>query len=267
MRTDVIAPEQVPVVILAGGRGTRLMEETRSIPKPMVTIGENPILFHIMRYYAFYGFREFIICLGYKGYMIKEFFLNFPKLTCDLIVLGAEHQYQHRSTSIQEWKICLAETGEQNLTATRLHRVRHYIETPHFALTYGDGLSDVALDRELEFHVRHGKIGTVAAVHPPARFGNLTIGNDHEVIEFKEKEKLSHDFINGGFFFFRREFLERLSSTEDQSLEAEPLTALARDRQLNAYKHEGFWQCMDTLRDRQYLCELFELGKAPWVVW
>jgi glucose-1-phosphate cytidylyltransferase len=262
-----VSPADIPVVILAGGRGTRLMEETQVLPKPMVTVGGMPIILHIMRIYGSYGFRKFIICLGYKGHVIKEFFVDLPKHTASLVVNYSTGKHEYQPADISHWHISMVETGENSLTATRLQRVASVIDAPHFCLTYGDGVSNVPLDRELEFHLRHGKTGTVAAVHPPSRFGRLDLGNDGIVKSFKEKESLNHDYINGGYFIFRREFLDCLPSKENVSLEAEPLTRLADQGQLCAFKHDEFWMCMDTLRDREQLEDLYARGHAPWVRW
>lgn len=266
MRSSDITPEDVPVVILAGGRGTRLAEETHLIPKPMVTVGDLPLLYHLIRYYSNFGFKKFIVCLGYKGYVIKEFFLNLPKYTSNLVVSGNGERHEY-DNSQRDWQVHLVETGEGTLTATRLLRARDYLTGPHFALTYGDGLSDIALDKQLRFHLEHGKMGTVAAVHPPARFGKLQLQEDGAVEAFREKEQMQREYINGGFFFFSRSFLDRLSTSDNESLEKEPLERLAQDSQLQAFKHHGFWQCMDTVRDREYLQDLYDGGHAPWVVW
>lgn len=256
---------RMPVVILAGGRGTRLMEETQAIPKPMVTIGGKPILLHIMLYYSAFGFRRFIICLGYKGHIIKEFFLDLNRhiSTLSIHTKGARHAYLARAAT--DWEITLAETGENSMTGQRLQRVAEFIHAPHFCLTYGDGVSDIDLRQELCTHLAHGKLGTVAAVHPPSRFGMLQLNDEGRVLVFQEKEKLRHDYINGGYFIFRREFLPRLLKNANESLESEPLASLAADGELYAYQHEHFWMCMDTLRDRELLEGLFEKGEAPWV--
>ena len=262
-----INPQDVPVVILAGGRGTRLMEETRTVPKPMVRIGEKPILLHLMLYYRSFGFRRFIICLGYKGHMVKDYFLSLHKFSSDLTIYGDRATHEYRNLDAFNWQVDLVETGEHSLTGTRLFRARDYIQAEHFCLTYGDGLSDVDLADELRFHVSHGALGTVAAVHPPSRFGRLEIGDGGRVTSFREKEAMCGDYINGGFFLFRREFLARLSEHENESLEGRVLSELADDGQMRCYKHEGFWQCMDTIRDKNYLESLWSKGKAPWKVW
>lgn len=266
--SERVRAADVPVVILAGGRGTRLMEETRTVPKPMVSVGESPIIVHIMRYYAHFGFRRFVVCLGYKGHVIKEYFMEYSQRTSDMVLRmrGGEMECSTERPELDDWEIVLAETGEHSLTARRLHIARRYLDAPVFALTYGDGVCDVPLDRGLEFHLAHGKQGTVTAVHPPSRFGRLVFGDGAEVVSFREKETLRNDFINGGFFFFDRAFLDRLDG-ENLALESEPLSSLAAEGELCAFRHEGFWQCMDTMRDRQLLEELYETGRAPWHVW
>ncbi|HOE00389.1 MAG TPA: sugar phosphate nucleotidyltransferase [Kiritimatiellia bacterium] len=255
--------KDIPVMILAGGRGTRLMEETRDIPKPMVTIGGKPILLHLMQYYSRFGFRKFIICLGYKGDVIKEYFLHVRERTAT-VRLHAGGRVEYESGIATDWDIILAETGEHSLTATRILRAADYVDAPLFALTYGDGLSDIDLNAELAFHRAHGKIGTMAAVHPPSRFGMMELAPDGKVRVFREKEKLHNDYINGGFFLLQKEFLARLPSQENVSLEAAPLTDLAAAGELYAYRHEGFWGCMDTMRDRENLEKIYESGSAPW---
>jgi len=262
-----VEPKDIPVVILAGGRGTRLMEETQIIPKPMVTVGGKPILWHIMMSYHHFGFRKFIVCLGYKGYVIKEYFMNLLKHTSSVKVNSVTGAFAYEADKTPDWEISLVETGENSLTGTRVKMVERYVDAPHFCLTYGDGVCDVAVDQELAFHLAHNKLGTVTAVHPPSRFGMIEISPDHEVKSFQEKEPLHHDFINGGYFIFKREFLDRLPAGENYSLESAPLTQLARDRQLSAFKHDGFWQCMDTIRDRETLEKIYESGHAPWVRW
>lgn len=258
-------PSEIPVIILAGGRGTRLMEETTVIPKPMVTIGGKPILWHIMKCYSAYGFRRFIICLGYKGHVIKDYFLDLLKHTASLKIQAASGESEYLAHSVDDWEISLIETGENSLTGTRLQKVSGELDAPLFCLTYGDGLANVALDQLLAFHLEHGRLGTVTAVHPPSRFGTLELDADGSVRSFQEKQPLQHDYINGGFFMFRREFLDRLPNEGNYSLEAEPLVQLARDGQLCAFSHDGFWQCMDTMRDRETLERLFEGGNPPWM--
>ncbi len=253
--------KDIPIMILAGGRGTRLMEETRQVPKPMVSIGGKPILLHLMQSYSRFGFRKFIICLGYKGDIIKEYFLNIREKT-STVRLHAGGKVEFEAGPANDWDITLAETGEHSLTAMRILRAGEYVDTPVFGLTYGDGLSDVDLDAELAFHRAHGKLATMTAVHPPSRFGMMEMGEDGKVLAFREKEKLHHDYINGGFFFFQKEFISRLS--ENESLEAAPLTKLSEDGELFAFRHDGFWGCMDTMRDRENLEKIYESGNAPW---
>jgi len=263
MATQKINAADIPVVILAGGRGTRLSEMTHEIPKPMVPIGEYPVLLHIMRYYGSYGHRKFVICLGYLGRIIKDYFLEIERNTSSLSLHAGKARYT--GSMVADWEINLVETGADTLTGTRLSRVRDYITSDHFCLTYGDGVTDLPLDKEMEFHLRHGRIGTVAAVHPPARFGNLDINANNEVRAFVEKQPLKHDYINGGYFIFRRKFLDYVHSHQNESLEGRSLTTLAQEGQLSAFQHCGFWQCMDTLRDVDVLREMYERGRAPWV--
>lgn len=243
------------------------MEETQIIPKPMVTIGGKPILWHIMMIYSHFGFRRFVVCLGYKGYVIKDYFLNLMKHTSSVKINSRTSEFSFDAENTPDWNIDLVETGETSLTGTRLKKVEGYLDAPHFCLTYGDGLCDIDLGREWQFHLAHQKLGTIAAVHPPSRFGTLEISPDNDVVSFQEKEPLHYDFINGGYFMFRREFLNRLPDHENYSLESAPLTTLARDGQLAAFKHSGFWQCMDTLRDRENLEKIYDSGQAPWVKW
>ncbi len=262
-----IHPKDIPVVLLAGGRGTRLMEETQVIPKPMVTVGGKPILWHIMMTYSHFGFRKFIVCLGYKGFVIKDYFMNMLRHTSSVKIHSKSGEFAYEADKTPDWDISLVETGENSLTGTRLKMVESYIDAPHFCLTYGDGVCDVDLGAELEFHLKHNRLGTVTAVHPPSRFGMIEVNSANEVKSFQEKEPLHHDFINGGYFIFKKEFLDRLPDNENYSLESKPLTSLARDNQLSAFKHDGFWQCMDTIRDRENLEKVYDAGHAPWVRW
>lgn len=257
------------VVILCGGQGTRLREETEYRPKPMVEIGGKPILWHIMKAYAHYGLREFVLCLGYKGYLIKDFFLNYEARMKDFTVcLGGQPSVKfHNGHPEEGWAVTLAETGETAQTGTRLRRVLRYIDSQTFCLTYGDGLGEVNIRELLRFHRSHGKIGTVTGVRPPGRFGELRVDNQH-VTGFAEKPQVSAGLINGGFFVFEREFINRyLDDRDDLVLEREPLQQLASDGELMVYPHEGFWQPMDTYRELRMLEELWQTGCAPWKVW
>lgn len=256
-------------VILCGGLGTRLREETEFRPKPMVDVAGKPILWHIMKIYAAFGFTEFVLCLGYKGDVIRDYFLNYEKRSNDVTVTLGQERYEIHAGSHGEkgWKITLAETGEQAMTGCRVKRVERYVDGDYFFLTYGDGLARIDLQRLYEFGRQHGKIGTVTGVLPPARFGELRVAGD-VVEEFDEKPKL-HDgrLINGGYFMFHRKFFGYLDHDEGCVLEQEPLRRLARDGELIVYQHDDFWQCMDTYRDYQQLNALWRKGDAPWKVW
>ena len=254
------------VVILCGGLGTRLSEETSLKPKPLITVGGHPILWHIMNIYGAHGYNEFALALGYKGEAVKEYFLNYYSLDSDLSIDLKTGAVDHISQSKRDWKIDLIDTGSDSMTGGRLHRLESKLR-PHgtFMLTYGDGVSDVDINRLVAFHKAHGKLATVTAVRPPARFGGMVFDGDR-VVEFKEKPQTGEGWINGGFFVFEPGVFDYLSG--DQTvLEGSPLESLARDEQLIAFKHEGFWQCMDTLRDRQYLDHLWANGAAPWKKW
>ena len=253
------------VVILAGGLGTRLAEETVAIPKPMVLIGQHPILWHIMKFYASYRFEEFVLALGYKAEVVKNFFLQFADMASDLTIdLGAgtvERRRRHEET----WKIHLIDTGLDTLTGGRVRRLAPLIRDDTFMLTYGDGVSDVPLDRLLAFHRSHGGLATMTAVPALARFGNIVFDGD-KVVDFAEKRASEIAWINGGFMVMEPGVLDYLSK-DDDVLEVDLLERLTRDRQLAAYRHEGFWQCMDTLRDKQGLERLWHAEAPPWKRW
>jgi len=253
------------VVILAGGLGTRLSEETIVKPKPMVEAGGKPILWHIMNIYAFYGCKEFIIALGYKGEVIKEYFLNYYYHQSDLTIDLKTGGISTTNSSLKDWIVHLVDTGLNSMTGGRLYRLRSILKREAFMLTYGDGVGNVNIDNLIAFHKAHGKIATITAVKPSARFGGMSFDGDR-VVEFKEKPQTEEGWINGGFFVFEPEIFEYISG-DDAILEKDPLENLAKDSQLMAYKHEGFWQCMDTLRDKQLLDKLWESGKAPWKMW
>lgn len=257
------------VVILCGGLGTRLREETEFRPKPMVEIGSKPVLWHIMKIYAYFGFKDFILCLGYKGEMIKEYFLNYEALNNDFTIqLGQPSKIHfHSNHSEQEWNVTLADTGETSMTGARIKRIEKYINNEdEFIVTYGDGVADIDINKLLEFHHSHGKIGTLIGVQPFSRFGELLM-NGNVVLEFSEKPQSSERYINGGFFIFNRQFFNYLSEDDNCILEKEPLERLSKAGELMVYHHNGFWHCMDTYRDYKFLQELWEKGKAYWKVW
>jgi glucose-1-phosphate cytidylyltransferase len=259
----------IPVVILCGGEGSRLKEETEMRPKPMLEIGDRPILWHIMKLYAAHGLTDFILCLGYKGHIIKEYFLNYKTFGSDLRVeLGPGGRVEYLNCNGDEdWRVALVETGQKAMTGARVARAAKYVDTDVFCLTYGDGLGDIDITALLDFHRRHGKLATVTGVRPPGRFGELQMEGSGRATEFNEKLQASEGFINGGFFVFDRSFVERyLAADDDCTLEREPLQRLARDNQLMVYVHKGFWQPMDTFREWRLLNELWESGRAPWRV-
>lgn len=253
----------IPVVILCGGEGTRIREETAARPKPLIEVGPEPILLHIMKLYAAYGFRRFVLCLGYRGLMIKEYFLNREMRLRDMkLNLGTgEHSFLGKSNEI-DWEIVFAETGAKTQTGARVKRCSSYIDTPTFMVTYGDGLANIDLRQLLAYHQSHGHLGTVTGVGVSSQFGELKIAGD-AVTAFAEKP-VNRSLINGGFFVFQREFLDYLSLDTDCILEREPLEGLARDGELQVYRHEGFWRCMDTFKDYQQLNELYASGTPPW---
>jgi glucose-1-phosphate cytidylyltransferase len=254
------------VVLLAGGLGTRLREETEFRPKPMVAIGGRPILWHIMKTYAHYGHREFVICLGYKGDVIRDYFLNYEVRHRDVTVtLGSRDVQVHTPHGEAGWRVTLADTGEATLTAGRLGRVARYLDGERFMITYGDGVADIDLDRLLQFHRGHGKLATLTAVRPSSRFGEVVIDNGL-VQAFQEKPQVHGGWINGGFFVFERAVLDLIAG-DDESLEQSLLTKLTGMQQLAVFQHDGFWQCMDTPREMDLLNDLWRRDKAAWAVW
>lgn len=262
-------PERIPVVILCGGLGTRLREETEYRPKPMVEIGGRPILWHIMRTYAHYGFKDFVLCLGYKGMTIKEYFLNYQPLVSDFTIrLGEAPSVEYLNGGLEEadWSVTLVDTGLEAMTGARVKRVAKYIKSDRFMLTYGDGLANIDLRKLLQFHREHGRLVTVTGVRPPSRFGEMNVDGGI-VRHFDEKPQISEGMVNGGFFVCERTFLDYLSADESCVLEQDPLRQVAADGQLAAYDHDGFWQCMDTYREWQMLTHLWESKQAPWKVW
>jgi glucose-1-phosphate cytidylyltransferase len=253
------------VIILAGGRGTRLAEETGTRPKPMVEIGGRPILWHIMNIYASHGFKDFIVACGYKGEMIKEYFHNYFIHNSDYVVNLEDGSRKLLNANGIDWQIGVIDTGIDTMTAGRVLRLKKWISMETFMVTYGDGVGNVDIPSLLAFHRSHGKLATVTAVHPPARFGDLKLDGD-VVCEFSEKPQAGEGWINGGFFVFDPGVFDYIRGDE-ASLEQEPLVRLAEEGQLRAYRHPGFWQPMDTLREKQLLESLWSSGKAPWKVW
>jgi glucose-1-phosphate cytidylyltransferase len=255
------------VVILCGGLGTRLREETEFRPKPMVPVGGRPILWHIMKSYAHQGHREFILCLGYKGEIIKDYFRNYHWNTSDVtLTLGPKPKIKYHSQHDEEdWTVTMIDTGETTMTGGRLRRALPYVKDETFLLTYGDGVTDSDINASIRFHKKQKKILTMTAVQPPGRFGDLEI-NDGKVTAFKEKPERQTGFINGGFFVVDRRIGKYLGD-DSCIFENEPMNTLAAEQQLVAYQHSGFWQCMDTYREQQLLNNLWTNGKAPWKVW
>lgn len=261
--------DEIPVFILCGGLGTRLKEHTELIPKPMVPIGNRPILWHIMHSYAHFGFKRFILCCGYKAEVIKGYFLNYASMNSDFTVeLKSNNVTVHSIDHEQDWEVTLADTGEATMTGARVARAaeRYLGDAETFAVTYGDGVTDTDLRAELTFHLSHDQLGTVLGINPPSRFGQIVL-DGHNVRRFEEKPEFADEWINGGYFFFRRGFLDYLSGDEGCVLERTPLVRLAADGQLAMYKHPGFWACMDTQRDLDTLNRIWAEGRAPWAVW
>ncbi|HOJ93652.1 MAG TPA: glucose-1-phosphate cytidylyltransferase [Fervidobacterium nodosum] len=254
------------VVILAGGFGTRLSEETVTIPKPMVEIGGKPILWHIMKIYSAQGFNDFIICLGYKGYVIKEYFLNYFYHTSDITVDLQSGKIDIHNSYTENWKVTLVDTGLNTMTGGRIKRIKNFVGNETFMLTYGDGVSDVNLVNLLNYHKSHGKLATVTAVQPAGRFGTLTIDEQGQVSKFVEKPAGDGAWINGGFFVLEPKIFDYIEG--DHTIwEREPLEKLAQEGNLVAYKHYGFWKAMDTLRDKMELEKIWQDGNAPWKIW
>jgi len=253
-------------VILAGGFGTRLGEETERIPKPMVEIGDRPILWHIMKIYAAHGIADFVICLGYKSHVIREFFTNYLPYDADMTVDLSDGRMTVHEMRAEPWRVTLVETGTETMTGGRIKRVMKYLDgEPSFCLTYGDGVGDVAIGKLIEFHRAHGRLATVTAVHTPPRFGALRLDRD-QVAAFEEKPEETSGWVNGGFFVLSPAVASYIDG-DATSWEREPLERLARAGELAAFRHDGFWQPMDTLRDKRHLERLWAEGQAPWKVW
>lgn len=254
------------VVILAGGKGTRISEESHLRPKPMIEIGGKPILWHIMKLYSYYGFHEFIICCGYKGQMIKQYFLHYYIYQSDSSFCLKDKSIKVHKSIAEPWKVTLVNTGLNTLTAGRILKVKDYIEEEEFLLTYGDGVSDVNIQKVVDFHHQNGKIVTITTTQPSGRFGALKINADNQVMGFKEKARADQAWVNAGFMVMSRKVFDYLGDGSEM-LEQTPFEKLAKAGEMTAYKHEGFWSPMDTLRDREYLEELWKSGNAPWKVW
>ncbi len=252
-------------VILAGGLGTRLSEETVTKPKPMVEIGGKPILWHIMKIFSAHGIHEFIICLGYKGYVIKEYFANYFLHMSDVTFDMTTNQMEVHYHTADPWRVTLVDTGEKTMTGGRLKRVRHYLGKDPFCFTYGDGVGNIDITALIAFHQQQGKLATVTATQPTGRFGILNLSND-QVTNFAEKPKNSNSWVNGGFFVLSPKVTDYIAGDET-TWEKEPMMDLAKEGQLSAYKHDGFWQPMDTLRDKQHLETLWQSGNPSWKMW
>jgi len=257
-------------VILCGGYGTRIRDVAENIPKPMIPIGEYPILWHIMKYYATCGYNDFVLCLGYKSEVIKDFFFNYETRASDFTIkLGDKNSViRHNSHDEEGWSITMAETGINAMTGARVKRIEKYIgNDEYFMLTYGDGVGNIDIKKLVEFHKSHGKIATLTGVHPPGRFGELVCTENKEVTGFNEKPQVSGGRINGGFFVCKREIFDYLNNDESLVFEQEPMKKLVADNQLMVFEHDGFWQPMDTSREYSLLNQLYSNNQAPWVKW
>lgn len=255
------------VLILAGGLGSRLSEETTLKPKPMVEIGGKPILWHIMKIYSHYNFTEFIILCGYKGYQIKEYFVNYYSHMSNMTICMKTNTITHHQNKAEPWKVTLVDTGLENMTGSRIKQVRNYVGDEPFMLTYGDGVGDINIDQLVRFHKSHGKAITMTSVQPEGRFGSLVINEDEQVTSFQEKPKGDGAWINAGFFVCQPEVFDAIPDGDNTIFERAPLESLANAGQLYTYKHEGFWKPMDTQRDKLQLEDLIEKGVAPWIKW
>lgn len=259
---------EMPVVILCGGQGTRLREHTDTVPKPMVEIGGKPILWHIMKIYGHHGVDNFVLCLGYKAWIVKQYFLRFHEMMRDftLSMDGSSPPVFHNRAGEESWKILCAETGEETATGARLWRVRDYVKTDTFLFTYGDAVASIDVDALLAFHWSQGRIATVTGVHPTSRYGEITV-EEGRAVEFNEKPTVADGVVSGGFFVFQREVFDYLDDDPQLFLEHAPLRNLARDGQLSVYVHEGCWESMDTYRDWLHLNQLWRQERPPWKVW
>ena len=255
------------VLILAGGYGTRLSEETDLKPKPMVEIGGKPILWHIMKIYSYYGFNDFIVLTGYKSHIIKDYFINYYNRYSDITVDMYNNSVEVHKTHNEPWKVTMLYTGQHTQTGGRIKKAQNYVGNEKFLLTYGDGVADVNVNEIIKSHNQSGKTVTVTAVQPSGRFGALDIDENNQVNSFREKLKGDGSWVNGGFFVCNPEVFDYIDDSEDRIFEQEPLENLAKNGQLNAYKHKGFWQPMDTIRDKKLLTEMWLNNKAPWALW
>jgi len=261
--------KETPVIILCGGLGTRLREETEYKPKPMIEIGGKPIIWHIMKIYSYYGFNNFILALGYKGTIIKDYFLNYKFYNSDFsIELGSNKISLHAENGVDErnWRVTLVDTGDQAMTGARIKKCSDFIHTENFSVTYGDGISNVNLINEFKFHIEHDKLVTMLGVNPFSRFGEMVI-KSNKVVKFREKPQTKRGYVNGGFFFMKKEFLDYLEDNDVCVLETTPLEKATADNQVHVYKHNGFWQCMDTYRDYLHLNNMWNNNDRPWTVW
>jgi len=255
------------VIILAGGLGSRLSEETILKPKPMVEIGGKPILWHIMKIYSWYGYNEFVILCGYKGYMIKEYFAHYFLHMADMTIDMTSNTITHLDNHSEPWKVTMIDTGLETMTGCRIKRVQEIIGNEPFMLTYGDGVADINIHKLVEFHKSHKKTITMTSVQPEGRYGSLVVNDEQKVLSFQEKPQGNEAWINAGFFVCQPEVFDFIPSGEHIIFEREPLEGLAREGQLYTYKHEGFWKPMDTQRDKGQMEELIEKKKAPWIIW
>ncbi len=257
-------------IILCGGQGTRIRDVSSNLPKPMIPIGNRPIIWHIMKYYATYGHKEFVLCLGYLGDLIRDFFMNYESHTCDTkVTLGKQRRIEYINQHDEaDWEVTLAETGQDSMTGARIRKVRQYVgDDENFMLTYGDGVGDIDIDALLAFHRSHGKIMTVTGVHPPGRFGEMRYDQNGRVSGFNEKPQVAAGCISGGYFVCRKELFDYLDDRDDLVFEQEPMNRLVADQQMMVYRHAGFWQPMDTHREYLLLNKLYETKKAPWMKW
>ncbi len=260
--------KDMKTVILAGGLGTRISEESHLKPKPMIEIGGKPILWHIMKLYSHYGFNEFVICLGYKGYLIKEFFADYYLHMSDITLdFSNQNQMTIHNNIAEPWKITLVDTGLNTQTGSRIKRVQKYIGDAPFFMTYGDGVSDIDISQLLKYHQQKKKLATLTAVRPSGRFGVLEIEADNSISTFREKSPEDGGWINAGFMVLEPEIFDYIKEEETEIFERRPLETLAKDGQLNAYRHSGFWKCMDTQRDKNMLEDMYTGGETPWMVW